>query len=219
MKALYRIVAALAAALAFPALYFMKLIRVVIEMGFMEGFFDDSFSLEDLVGLAKDYRIGEDGFEMSKVLSETLMPLKNPAIVTLVFLCLTIAMVLAVLFCSIFTNAKKVNLVFSALGAVAALGTIISFNSMTDIVISGTLPLGHIVNALLADSSSIIAGIAALFGAGDAISLIGELKVLQLGSAFITVLFIFAFEIIWALSFILINMDEYKTPKANKKHK
>lgn len=221
MKALYRIVAAASALLAFPALYFLKLVRIVMELGFADGFFDDAFSLEDVVHFIRDYNIelNSESLGLSESVIKTLDPLKAPAISTLVFLCLTVVMVLAVFFCSALTNAKKVNLVFSVLGVVTAIGAIASFNSMTDIVISGQLPLNQIIDAFLTGSSNAIAGIAGMLGAGSLFEFVGELKILQLSSAVVTVLLIFVFEIIWTLSFILINLDEVKTPKATKPKK
>lgn len=221
MKALYRIVAAAAALLAFPALYFLKLVRIVMELGFADGFFDDAFSLEDVVHFIRDYNIelNSESLGLSESVIKTLEPLKAPAISTLVFLCLTVVMVLAVFFCSALTNAKKVNLAFSVLGVVTAIGAIASFNSMTDIVISGQLPLNQIIDAFLTGSSNAIAGIAGMLGAGSLFEFVGELKILQLSSAVVTVLLIFVFEIIWTLSFILINLDEVKTPKATKTKK
>lgn len=221
MKALYRIVAAAAALLAFPALYFLKLIRIVMELGFADGFFDDAFSVEDVVHFIRDYNIelNSGSLDLSETVIKTLEPLKAPAISTLVFLCLAVVMVLAVFFCSALTNAKKVNLIFSVIGVVGAIGAIASFNSMTDIVISGQLPLNEIIDAFLTGSSNAIAGIAGLLGAGSLFEFVGELKILQLSSAVVTVLLIFVFEIIWTLSFILINLDEVKTPKATKTKK
>ncbi|MBQ2964957.1 MAG: hypothetical protein IJE14_09880 [Clostridia bacterium] len=221
MKALYRIVAALAALLAFPALYFLKLIRIVMELGFAEGYFDDAFSVEDVVNFIRDYSIelNSESIGLSENVIKILEPLKAPGITALVFLCLAIVMVLAVFFCSAFTNAKKINLIFSALGGIAVIGAIASFNSMTDIVISGELPLSTIIDEILKGSGNTIASIAGLLGAGSLTSVIGELKILQLSSAVVTVLLIFIFEIIWTLSFILINLDEVKTPKAPKAKK
>lgn len=221
MKALYRIVAALAALLAFPALYFLKLIRIVMELGFAEGYFDDAFSVEDVVNFIRDYSIelNSESIGLSENVIKILEPLKAPGITALVFLCLAIVMVLAVFFCSAFTNAKKINLIFSALGGIAVIGAIASFNSMTDIVISGELPLSTIIDEILKGSGNTIASIAGLLGAGSLTSVIGELKILQLSSAVVTVLLIFIFEIIWTLSFILINLDEIKTPKAPKAKK
>lgn len=221
MKALYRIVAAAAALLAFPALYFLKLVRIVMELGFADGFFDDAFSVEDVVNFIRNYNIGlnSESLGLSESVMKTLVPLKAPAISTLVFLCLMIVMALAVFFCSALTNARKVNLVFSVLGVVTAIGAIASFNSMTDIVISGELPLNKIIDAILTGSGSTIASIAGMLGAGSLFEFVGELKILQLSSAVVTVLLIFVFEIIWTLSFILINMDEVKTPKTAKAKK
>ena len=154
MKALYRIVAALAALLAFPALYFLKLIRIVMELGFAEGYFDDAFSVEDVVNFIRDYSIelNSESIGLSENVIKILEPLKAPGITALVFLCLAIVMVLAVFFCSAFTNAKKINLIFSALGGIAVIGAIASFNSMTDIVISGELPLSTIIDEILKGS-------------------------------------------------------------------
>jgi len=203
MKALYRIVAAVAALLAFPALYFLKLVRIVMELGFADGFFDDAFSVDDVVSFIRDYNIelNSGSLGLSENVMKTLAPLKAPAITTLVFLCLTVVMVLAVFFCSALTNARKVNLVFSVLGVVAAIGAIASFNSMTDIVISGELPLNKIIDTILTGSGSAIASIAGMLGAGSLFEFVGELKILQLSSAVVTVLLIFVFEIIWTLSF------------------
>ena len=221
MKALYRIVAALAALLAFPALYFLKLIRIVMELGFADGYFDDAFSVEDVVNFIRDYNIelNSESIGLSENVLKTLEPLKASAIASLVFLCLAIIMVLAVLFCSALTNAKKVNLVFSVLGGIAVIGAIASFNNMTDTVISGELPLSTIIDEILKGSGNTIASIAGMLGAGALTSVIGELKILQLSSAVVTVLLIFVFEIIWTLSFILISLDEVKTPKAVKSKK
>ncbi|MBQ2811652.1 MAG: hypothetical protein IJE63_00255 [Clostridia bacterium] len=218
MKALYRIVAAVAALLAFPALYFLKLIRIVMELGFADGYFDDAFSVEDVVNFIRDYGIelNSESIGLSENVIKILEPLKAPGITALVFLCLAIVMVLAVFFCSALTNAKKINLIFSALGGIAVIGAIASFNSMTDIVISGELPLSTIIDEILKGSGSTIASIAGLLGAGSLTSVIGELKILQLSSAVVTVLLIFIFEIIWTLSFILISLDEVKTPKTPK---
>ena len=221
MKALYRIVAALAALLAFPALYFLKLIRIVMELGFADGYFDDAFSVEDVVNFIRDYNIelNSESIGLSENVLKTLEPLKASAIASLVFLCLAIVMVFAVFFCSALTNAKKVNLVFSVLGGIAVIGAIASFNNMTGTVISGELPMSTIIDEILKGSGNTIASIAGMLGAGALTSVIGELKILQLSSAVVTVLLIFVFEIIWTLSFILISLDEVKTPKAVKSKK
>lgn len=219
MKALYRIVAAVAIVLTVPAFYFMKLFRIVIDLGFVDAYFDDAFSVQDIIKLIKDYNIDPKGFELTPHLAETVAPMKTAAIVTLVFLCIMVLMILAVFICSVFTNAKKVNLVFSVVGAISVIGAIASFNNLTDIVISGEVPLANIINAMLADSSSMIAGIAALLGAGSAVDIIGELMIFQLGTAFNAAVIIFVSIAIWSASFILINLDEVKAPKEKKTKK
>ncbi len=215
MKALYRIVAALGALLIFPILYFQKLFRFVIDLGFMDGYFDDAFSINQIVSFFSQNGGAPDlsGFELTPNLAETLTPLKGSAIACLVFFCIFIAMVFAVFFCSACTNAKKVNLVFSALGAVAVIGTIVAFNATTNIVISGEVPLSSIVNAIMADSESTLATIASMFGLGSAVNIIGELIIFQLSTAFVLSLIVFIFEALWSISFILIELDEYKTGK------
>ena len=90
---------------------------------------------------------------------------------------------------------------------------------MTDIVISGELPLNEIIDAVLSGSGNAIASIAGLLGAGSLFEFVGELKILQLSSAVVTLVLIFVFEIIWTLSFILISLDEEKTPKTVKAKK
>ena len=221
MKALYRIVAAVTVLLTIPALYFMKLCRIVIDLGFVDAYFDDAFSVEDIINLVQRYNIelGADTFDLSSNLATVLAPMKTPAIVTLVFLGLMLLMVLAVFICSAFTNAKKVNLVFSILGAISVIGTIASFNNLTDMVISGEVPLSTIINALLADSSSTIAGIAAILGAGSLVDFVGTLMICQLGTAFNAVLIIFIAIAVWTASFILISLGEPKMPKQKKSKK
>lgn len=221
MKALYRIVAAVTVLLTVPAFYFMKLCRIVIDLGFVDAYFDDAFSVEDIIVFFQknNIELGADSFVLSKNLAAALAPMKVPAVVTLVFLCLIVVMVLAVFICSAFTNAKKVNLVFSILGAVSVIGTIASFNNLTDMVISGEVPLSTIINALLADSSSAIAGIAALLGAGSLVDFVGELMICQLSTAFNAALIIFIAIAVWTVSFILISLGEPKMPKEKKNKK
>lgn len=221
MKALYRIVAAVTVLLTVPAFYYMKLCRIVIDLGFVDAYFDDAFSVEDIIVFFQknNIELGADNFVLSENLAAALAPMKAPAVVTLVFLCLIVVMVLAVFICSAFTNAKKVNLVFSILGAVSVIGAIASFNSLTDVVISGEVPLSTIVNALLADSSSAIAGIAALLGAGSLVDFVGELMICQLGTAFNAALIIFIAIAVWTLSFILISLGEPGMPKEKKSKK
>ena len=221
MKALYRIVAAVTVLLTVPAFYFMKLCRIVVDLGFVDAYFDDAFSVEDIINLIQQHGIelNAETFTLSENLATVLTPMKAPAIATLVFLCLMVLMVLAVFICSAFTNAKKVNLVFSVLGAVSVIGAIASFNSLTNLVISGEVPLSTIINALLADSSSAIAGIAALLGAGSLVDFVGELIICQLGTAFNAALIIFIAIAVWTASFILISLGEPKMPKEKKSRK
>ncbi len=218
MKILYRVVAALGALTVFPILYFQKLIRIVIDMGFMDGYFDDALSISRAVDFFKQNGAPDmSKLELTERLAEVLAPMKGWAISALVFACIFIAMVLAVFFCSACTNAKKVNLIFSVIGAVSVIGTISCFNSMTDMIISGQVPLGDIINAVMADSGSALAAIGALLGLGNAVSIIGEPVIIQLGNAFVLSLFVFIFEAVWTLSFILIGLDTYKAPKVPKK--
>lgn len=220
MKILYRVIAAVAALLAFPALWFMKLIHFTIELGFTEGFLDDTFSLNDIYKFVADKNIDpETAFEFSENVSEVLAPLKNPAIVTLVFLALTLLMVLAVFFCSALTNARKTNLVLSLCGAASVIGLMASFSHLTSLIIDGTVGVDKILNAVLADSGNVLGVIASMLGLGSAASALGTIRVLQLTSATMGVLFIFVFIALWSASFILINLDEVKAPKAKKQKK
>ena len=127
MKIVYRIVAALAALLAFPALFFMKLFHITVELGFVEGFFDDSFSLEDIYNLIADKEINlSEGFQLSENITETLAPLKASAIACAVFLVLMLVMILAVFFCSAFSNSRICNVIFGIIGAISVIGLMLS---------------------------------------------------------------------------------------------
>ncbi len=220
MKILYRVIAAVTALLAFPALWFMKLIHITVELGFMEGFLDDSFSINDIYKFVADKNIDpETAFNFSENVSEVLAPLKNPAIVTLVFLVLTLVMVLAVFFCSALTNARKTNLVLSICGGASVIGLMASFSHLTSLIIDGTVGIDKILNAFLADSGNVLGTIASLLGLGSAASALGTVRVFQLTSATMGVLFIFGFIALWTAAFILIDMDEVKAPKAKKQKK
>lgn len=220
MKILYRVTAAVAALLAFPALWFMKLLHITIELGFTEGFLDDSFSINDIYSFLGDKKFDPDtAFNFSENVTEVLAPLKTPAIITLVFLILTLVMVLAVFFCSALTNARKTNLVLSLIGAVSVIGLMTSFSSLTSLIIDGTVGIDKILNAVLADTGNIIGTIASLLGLGSAASALGTLKTFQLTSATMGVLFIFIFIALWTLAFILVDMDDVKAPKAKKQKK
>ncbi len=220
MKIVYRVIAAIAALLTIPALWFLKLIHIGIDLGFIDGIFDDSFSLNQIYDFFKDKNVDfSDGFELSEKLAEVLAPLKTPAIVTLVFLAFTLLSVLAVFFCSALTNARKVNLGLSLFGAASSIGLMAAFNNMTSLIADGTVGLDKIINAALTDSDSVIAKIAGLFGAGGFVDFIGELKVLQLTDATTAVLLIFIFIALWTAAFIFIDMDEHSLPKQKKQPK
>ena len=220
MKIFYRVIAAITALLAFPALWFMKLIHVTIELGFTEGYLDDSFSINDIYTFFADKNLDmSTEFQLSERMAETLAPLKTSAIVTLVFLVLTLVMVLAVFFCSALTNARKTNVVLSLIGAGSTIGLMASFSHLTSLVIDGTVGIDKILNTALADAGNVITSIAALLGLGGVASAIGTLKTLQLTSATMGVLFIFIFIALWTAAFIFIDMDEVKAPKVKKQKK
>ncbi len=220
MKIVYRVIAAVAALLAFPALWFMKLLHITIELGFTEGFLDDSFSLNDIYKFVADKKFDpETAFKLSENVAEVLAPLKTPAIVTLVFLALTLVMVLAVFFCSALTNARKTNLVLSLCGGASVIGLMASFSHLTSLIIDGTVGIDKILNAVFADAGNILGTLASLLGLGSAAGALGTLRVFQLTSATIGVLFIFIFIALWSAAFILIEMDEVKVPKAKKQKK
>ncbi len=218
MKIVYRIVAALAALLTVPALFFIKLVQITVHLGFTDGYFHDSFSLYDFYKIIEDRGINAEDFALSGNISKTLAPLKTTAIITLVFLCLMIVMILAVFFCSALTNARKVNIVLAIVGAISVIGLMVSFDQMTKIIVNGTVGLDAIINSLFADSQTVLGSLAALLGVGSLVSVIGELEALRLTSATIIVLFLFIFVAIWAAAFVLIDLDENKLPKEKKQH-
>lgn len=219
MKALYRIGAALAALLTIPALFFIDLLQITINLGFTNGYFHDSFSLYDFYQFIadKDIDITQE-FALSENIAQTLAPLKTSAIVTLVFLCLMLVMILAVFFCSALTNARKVNIGLALGGAISVIGLMISFDYMTGRIIDGTVGLDAIINSLFADSDTMIGSIASMLGLGSLVSIIGELEALRLTSATIAVLMLFVFVAIWSVAFIVIDLDDKKlSPADNRK--
>ena len=224
MKAVYRIVAALSAALTIPALYFLNLIHYVVKLNVTEGYLDDNITTQQMITLITDHLKGSDRKPLGANVIAALQPLKPSAIVTVVFIALMLLMILAVLFCSALTNARKVNLIFAGVGLSAAIGAMASFNHMTSLIVNNTVGVGDILNAFMADSTSSLAGIASMLGLGGATELLGELVLLRLGSAFIAVVLIFGFIIVWTISFLLVDADpnaaeNAKIKKLNKAKK
>ncbi len=217
MKVLYRVVAALAALLTIPSLFFIKLIYITVDLGFVEGLYQDGISLYSIYKFFEDKGLDvEQEFALSENIAKTLAPLKNPAIVTLVFLCLMLVMILAVFFCSALTNARKVNIVLSVVGAISVIGLMISFDQMTKLIVDGTVGLDAIINSIFADSETTIGSIAAIFGVGSLVNIIGQITALRLVSATVVVLILFIFIAIWSGAFILLDWDETKAKKMDK---
>ncbi len=220
MKILYRVVAALSALLIFPALWFIKIIHVVIDFSVI--FLDDEFSLNEIYN---EFLKGIDfssvkEIQMSEELKAVLAPLKNPLIVTGVFLALMLLMVIAVFICSAFTNARKTNLILSLSGAACTIGFMSSFSKSSALIIDGTVGIDKIINALAAGSDSTILKIVTFFigGIGDAVGALVKPMAIQLTDATLVALFIFIFIALWTGAFMLIDMDEYKMPKQKKQH-
>ena len=220
MKAVYRVVSALLAALVIPALYFLNLIYI-IELKVTEGYLNDNITTQELINIITDFFQKNEHKGIGTHLAATLQPLKASAIVTVVFIVLMLLMVLAVFFCSALTNARKVNLIFACTGLAATIGAMAAFNHMTSLIIDGPVPVGNILNAAMADSTSLIAGLGALFGAGGVSEYIGELVLLRLGSAFTATVILFAFIVLWTVAFLLVDLDPdaAKVKKLNKAKK
>jgi len=218
MKILYRVIAALAALLIIPALWFLKMINFAIETPI--GIIADSFSLDEIYKMIQDFDFGSKEFHISENLATVIAPLKAPAVTTLVFVVLMLLMVIAVFICSAFTNARKLNLIFSVTGAVSTIGVMASFSKLTSLITDGPVGLDKIINALAADSNSSIIKLITFFigGIGDAVNSVLRLLTLQLTDGTVAALFIFIFIALWTTAFILIDLDENKLPKQKKQH-
>lgn len=219
MKILYRVIAALAALLIIPAVWFLKMINFAIETPV--GIIADEFSLNEIYKMIQDFDFGSREFQMTERLAAVLAPLKAPAIITIVFIVLTLLMMVAVFVCSAFTNSRKLNLIFSVSGIVSTIGVMISFGKTTSLITEGPAGLDKIINALAADSESTIIKLITLFigGIGDAVNSILRLLTLQLTDGTVATLFIFIFIALWTAAFMLIDMDENKIPKQKKQTK
>ena len=208
MKILYRVVAVLAALLTIPTLIYLKLIHIVIEFSVIDGFLDDSFSIKQLYDIFTDNGNSEFKFpEISKPVLEVLAPLKEPFIVTCVFAALLLICILAVLICSAFTNARKVNCCLAGAGILSSIGLIASFNATAGKILDGTVSLSAILNASMSASESNLGKVGASLGLGNLTEGIGSLIVLQLHSAIICTMIIFIFILLWTLAFIIIDSE------------
>lgn len=219
MKILYRVIAALAALLIVPALWFLKMINFAIETPV--GIIADEFSLDEIYKMIQDFGLSGKKIQITENLAAVLAPLKAPVITTIVFIVLMLLMMLAVLICSVFTNSRKLNLIFSVSGIVSTIGVMISFGKTTSLITEGPVGLDKIINALAADSESTIIKLITFFigGIGDAVNSILRLLTLQLTDGTVATLFIFIFIALWTAAFMLIDMDENKMPKQKKQPK
>ena len=76
MKAVYRVVAALLAALTVPALYFLNLIHYVIKLNVTDGFLNDNVTTQQLVNILTDFFRKSGHKPLGSHLAEALLPLK-----------------------------------------------------------------------------------------------------------------------------------------------
>ena len=217
MKAVYRVVSALLAALTVPALYFLNLIHYIVELTVTEGYLDDNVTMQQLINMFNDFFRSGGHKPLGAHVLEALRPLRASAIVTVVFIALMVLMVLAVFFCSVFTNARKVNLTFACVGFASTIGAMAAFDHMTSLIINGTVSISSVVNAAMSDSSSFIAGLGALFGAGNLTDVLGKLVLLRLGSGFTTTVILFGFIALWTAAFLLVDLDPDAADNAKAK--
>ncbi len=211
MKIAYRVGSILLALSVFPALFFLKFVRVFAEISLLDSFFNDEFSIKQIYETFGG--LGNGGFSFPKISAEVLefiAPLKAPAIICAVSLVLLMLTALAVIVCSWLKKPYKVNACLGAAGIVCAATSLISFGRISSLIVNGTVGVSGLINEILSASGNTIGAIAGLLSAGNLTDYVFDVKALQLSSAVIMQIVIFLAILLWSLSFYLVGIGEDK---------
>ena len=218
---LYRVVTAILAVAMFPAVYFANIFTFEIahtsisnllggltlngEEG-MEGTLHttyDSISLHklpDLIDLFSSFTDETFDFKAS-VLQNALY---RPVVVAVVFLAIALVIGLVILGFAIFSNKIKVITALSASGFLCTVASYISFTGFfAEKVLAGDITIAQLLNI-----DGIITSLLT--------SLVGEVILFTLDTAFFAVMFLLLGICLWSISVMIVNYSEEKEQQMKK---
>jgi|GEM_PF-158715 len=145
-----------------------------------------------------------------------LEPVHGAIYATGILFALTLVIAVVIFFTACFSNSNKLPLIFSALGLCSAFGMAVAFRGITAPILDGTLSLSQTL------ASTLLGG---LFGSSDIMAILGTLlgslsqliinfTVINLSTAWVTILVCYVILIIWHGAMLVISLGE--TPKAPK---
>ncbi len=216
MKIVDRIVSALLSLAVIPVAIFTPILHWVYQIlgydivnsllggklsdGADTGMTEDNVSLywlyDTLKGFGIDFKEMFANAEVNPV-AETVMPFIETAVV---FFAVTLVIALVTCIVSAVTNAKKTRMILSGCGIVSLIGMMISFNKFASPVIAGDVTIGSLFDI-------------------PALSFITKIYTINLSSAWVFMVMLFAAVILWTLSFILTSDKEDGNKKRKKQGK
>lgn len=214
MKIVDRVVSALLAFAVIPVAIFTPMLHWIYQiMGYDivnsllggkltnaadTGMTEDNYSLYALYNQLKsfgvDFKNLFDGGEVNVNVEPILPYIKIAA----VFFIVTLLIAFAAGIVSVVSNAKKTQMILSVCGIASLVGMMISFNKFAAPVIAGDITVGSLLNI-------------------PALSFITKIYNLNLSSAWVFMVMLFAAIILWSLSYILTTDKENKSKKQGKK--
>lgn len=161
------------------------------------GMTEDNVSLywlyDTLKGFGVDFKemFAEKG---PNPVTDPIMPFIKAAAI---FFVITLVIALVTGIVSAVTNAKKTRMVLSGCGIVSLIGMMVSFNKFAAPIINGDVTIGSLFDL-------------------PVLSFIAKVYTINLSSAWVFMVMLFAAVILWTLSFILTSDKEEKNKKTKK---
>jgi hypothetical protein len=200
-----RVITALAAAAVPVAAYFANMFYVVFEstvfqiIAKIKGDTTDDGSTYDYISIRK---IVEEYLPLIKSLTSeekasnvmsVIEPVKGALICTGVLFAIAIVCAVVIFFISVFTNSNKLPLIFSAVGFISSFCMVFAFRAFSAPFVAGDITLGDFLkNELLGALAPYVASI----------------SILNLSTAWITMLVIFAGIFIWHGAQLVVSIGE-----------
>ncbi len=169
-------------------------------------------------GFVKDFwptiASSKDGKESE--LWTALEPLHNAIYATGIIFAITLVIAVVIFFTACFSNSNKLPLIFSVLGLCSTAGLAIAFRAVTAPIVDGSFPLTDTLGSTLFGGLFGGAYIMSLLGTllGSLSELIIKFNVINLSTAWVTMIVCYLLILIWHGAMLLVNLgDKAKEPK------
>jgi len=215
MKIVDRIVSALLSLAVIPVAIFVPMLHWVYQiMGYDivnsllggnlteagdTGITEDNYSLYALYNQLKNFGVDFKGMLSGNTeINAAAEPIIPYIKMTAVFLIVALLIALVTGIVSAVSNAKKTQMILSACGIGSLIGMMISFNKFASPIVSGNITLGSLLDIPF-------------------VSFITKMHALNLSTAWVFMVMLFAALILWSLSYILTGDKENTIKKQGKK--